>query len=45
MRAKTSPVGGRNCPLRQTLPGTSEASKQGKPLFYWVFHHGTAIAE
>src|SRR5881392_4462280 len=45
MRAKTSPVGGKICPRRQLLPAVRGAFEQGKPLFYWVFHHGTALAE
>src|SRR4051794_4745511 len=45
MRAKTSPVGGKICPSRQLLPAASGASEQGQPLFHWVFHHGTALAE
>src|SRR4051812_21297168 len=37
--------GRKNLPRRQLLPAASGASGQGKPLFHWVFHYGTALAE
>ena len=45
MRSPTSPVGGKICRSGQLLPGLPDRNDSGKAWFYWVFLHGTALAE
>ena len=45
MRSPTSPVGGKICRSGQLLPGLLDRNDSGKAWFYWVFLHGTALAE
>ena len=40
------PLDGRkNLPQRHQLPGRARRSKYKKPIFYWVFPDGTALAD
>jgi hypothetical protein len=44
-RAQTYVDGGKNLPQRHQLPGRARRSKYKKPIFYWVFPDGTALAD
>jgi hypothetical protein len=38
-------VGGKICRSGHLLPGMADRNGSGNARFYWVFHHGTALAE
>ena len=42
---QAAPVGGKICRSGHLLPGFADRSGCGKARFYWVFRHGTALAE
>jgi hypothetical protein len=38
-------LGRKNLPNRHELPAIAARTKCKNALFYWVFHHGTALAD
>src|ERR1700710_2115104 len=45
MRRQSSPVGGKICRRRAPIADSAGALKPRKARFYWVFRHGTDLAE
>jgi hypothetical protein len=45
MQTERLPVGGKICRSGHELPAMPARAKRKNPLFYWIFHHGTALAE
>jgi hypothetical protein len=45
MQAETPPAVGKICRSGHELPAMPDSEKRKSPRFYWLFHHGMALAD